>query len=225
MTNCWFIDLDDSIYEASGGMLHAIHLRMNEFMVREMKLSWEEASRLRRQYWIEYGATFLGLWKCHGIDPSLFLSETHDFDPRPYIHVNGDPVEDLRALCGKRVIFTNGPKIYAERVLSLLGLEEVVDELITSTDMRLFNDWRPKPNRSMLLSLCHQFRVNPSNATLIDDSPQNLKIAHSLGIRTVWCTGYSRKNGRLACRRKLPYVDFSVTHIRELRRLPINGKI
>ncbi|EJX02364.1 hypothetical protein EVA_09529, partial [gut metagenome] len=29
MTKCWFIDLDDSIFEASGGMLHAIHLRMN----------------------------------------------------------------------------------------------------------------------------------------------------------------------------------------------------
>ena len=222
MTRCWFIDLDDSIFEASGGMLHAIHLKMNEFMVREMNLSWEEASELRTRYWAHYGATFLGLWKRHGIDPRRFLTETHDFDPTPFIHVDGNPVTDLRGLKGRRVVFTNGPRIYAERVLSLLGIEEAVDDLVTSTDMRLFNDWRPKPSRSMLLAFCRRYGVAPQDAAIIDDSPMNLKTAHSIGMKTVWCTGYRRRHGKLDCRRALPYVDFAVTHLREVRRLPIN---
>ncbi len=222
MTKCWFIDLDDSIFEASGGMLHAIHLKMNEFMVREMNLSWEEASELRTLYWAQYGATFLGLWKRHGIDPQRFLTETHDFDPTPFIHVDGDPVRDLRGLNGRRVVFTNGPRNYAERVLSLLGIEKAVDDLVTSTDMRLFNDWRPKPSRSMLLALCRRNGVSPQDAALMDDSPMNLKTAYSLGMKTVWCTGYRRRHGKLDCRRVLPYVDFAVSHLREVRRLPIN---
>ena len=224
MAKCWFIDLDDSIFEASGGMLHAIHLKMNEFMVREMGLSWEEASRLRRYYWDRYGTTFLGLWKCHGIDPRRFLTETHDFDPAPFIHVEGNPAEDLRGLNGRRVVFTNGPRIYAERVLSLLGIEQAVDDLVSSTDMRLFNDWRPKPSRSMLLTLCRRYGVSPSAAVMIDDSPMNLKAAHSIGLGTVWCTGYRRRHDKLNCRQDLPYVDFAVTHLREVRRLPINTK-
>ena len=69
MPKLWLFDLDDTLFEASGGMLHKIHLLMNEYMCRELGMEWEEASALRRRYWSVYGATFLGLWRHHGIDP------------------------------------------------------------------------------------------------------------------------------------------------------------
>ena len=74
MPKLWLFDLDDTLFEASGGMLHKIHLLMNEYMCRELGMEWEEASALRRHYWSVYGATFLGLWRHHGIDPRDFLS-------------------------------------------------------------------------------------------------------------------------------------------------------
>ena len=51
----WFIDLDDTLFEASGGMLHAIHLRMNDFISKRLGLDWEAAGRLRTAYWAQYG--------------------------------------------------------------------------------------------------------------------------------------------------------------------------
>ena len=47
----WFIDLDDTLFEASGGMLHAIHLKMNDYISRVLGLSWEAAGELRTRYW------------------------------------------------------------------------------------------------------------------------------------------------------------------------------
>ncbi len=222
MTKCWFIDLDDSIFEASGGMLHAIHLRMNEFIVKELRISWEAASNLRSLYWTKYGATFLGLWKHYGIDPCVFLKATHEFDLSPYVARSGMLSEDLRKLHGRRVVFTNGPRNYAEKVIELLGIERVIDDLVSSTDMHLFNDWRPKPSRSMLLSLCHYYGVRSSQAAMIDDSLMNLKVAHGLGVKTILCTGYRKRNGKMQCRRRPLYVDFSVGLLREVHRLPIN---
>lgn len=102
MPKLWLFDLDDTLFEASGGMLHKIHLLMNEYMCRELGMEWEEASALRRHYWSVYGATFLGLWRHHGIDPRDFLSFAHDFDPRLYIQFSGCPAEDVKRLPGRR---------------------------------------------------------------------------------------------------------------------------
>lgn len=101
----WFIDLDDTLFEASGGMLHAIHLRMNDFISKRLGISWEAAGALRTAYWSQYGSTFLGMWKNHGIDPREFLPATHDFDFRPFIQYAGDPKSDLRRVPGKRIVF------------------------------------------------------------------------------------------------------------------------
>lgn len=215
----WLLDLDDTLFEASGGMLHAIHLRMNEFMSERLGLSWDEASRLRRAYWRTYGTTFLGLWRCHGIDPREFLPATHDFDFSPFIRVCGSPREDLAALPGRKVVFTNGPRNYADAVLEGLGLTGFFDDVVTSSDMRIFGDWRPKPNGSMIRHICAKEGVPTRSAVLVDDTPMNLKAAKAAGLSTVWCTGYRRKHGGLANVRPLAYVDQVIEHIRDLKRI------
>lgn len=214
----WFIDLDDTLFEASGGMLHAIHLRMNDFISKRLGLDWEAAGRLRTAYWAQYGSTFLGMWKRHRVDPREFLSATHDFDFLPFIHVEGDPKADLKGLPGRKVVLTNGPRNYADAVLAGLGMSDYFDEVITSSDMRLFGEWRPKPNAAMLRAVCTRFCVRPNEAVLVDDTLANLKCAKGVGLKTVWCTGYRRRNGKLSHRIDPLYVDASIVHIRELER-------
>lgn len=170
----WFIDLDDTLYSASGGMLTKIHHLMDEYIVSNLAMDAEQASALRTRYWAEYGATFVGLWKHHRIDPIKFLTQTHAFDPSPYIRADGKPAEDLQQLRGRKVIFTNGPRPYAERVVKLLGLEGSFDELVSSFEMRIDGLWCPKPSRQMLLSECRRLQVEPQKATLVDDSLPNL---------------------------------------------------
>lgn len=215
----WFVDLDDTLMESSGGMLHAIHLRMNAFISEALGMSWEEAGKLRTAYWAKYGSTFIGLWRHHRIDPCVFLPATHDFDYAPFVSAVGSPAADLRALRRRGVrlvLFTNGPRPYAEGVLRLLGLRDAFDEVVSSTDMRLFGEWRPKPSATMLRALCARLRVRPREAALIDDSPANLRTAKSIGMRTFWCTGYRARHGKLTHRRLPPGVDHVVLRLRDL---------
>lgn len=221
MTTLWLLDLDDTLFEASAGMLYSIHLKMNAFMMDRLSIDDKEASRLRTHYWSTYGATFLGLWLHHGVDPREFLAFAHDFDPSPFVRYEQWPVPILRRLPGKKIVFTNGPRNYAESVLHALGAEHAVDGLVTSTEMRAMGVWRPKPSRQMLLQTCRSFGVSPSRTVLVDDSVMNLKCAHAEGIKTVWCTGYRQRHGKLAHRIALPYIDFTITHIRELLRLKV----
>lgn len=181
MPKLWLFDLDDTLFEASGGMLHKIHLLMNEYMCRELGMEWEEASALRRHYWSVYGATFLGLWRHHGIDPRDFLSFAHDFDPRLYIQFSGCPAEDVKRLPGRKVVFTNGPRNYARAVLEALELDHVVDGLVASTDMHALGQWRPKPSRLMFLMTCRRWGVSPADTVFVDDSPMNLMAAPRRG--------------------------------------------
>lgn len=215
----WFIDLDDTLFEASGGMLHAIHLKMNDFISRELGLSWEAAGELRTRYWREFGSTFLGLWRLNGVDPRRFLLATHSFDFAPYVHAEGSPRNDLAALPGRKIIFTNGPRNYAESVVAALGVESEIEGILSSTDMRLFGEWRPKPDAGMLAAACAHWGVRPREAALADDSPMNLKAAKAAGLRTVWCTGYRARHGKLSHRRLCPAADRVVVHIRELPRV------
>lgn len=67
-----------------------------------------------------------------------------------------------------------------------------------STDMHALGQWRPKPSRLMFLMTCRRWGVSPADTVFVDDSPMNLMAAHAEGIRTVWCTGYRKKNGQ-AC--------------------------
>lgn len=69
----WLIDCDDTLYESSRGMFAAIHLRMESFIAQKLGVSIEEGRRLQHAYWAQYGATFLGLEKHHGIAPKEFL--------------------------------------------------------------------------------------------------------------------------------------------------------
>ncbi len=215
----WLIDLDDTLFEASGGVLHEIHLRMNDFIVKVLRIPCEEAHALRARYWAEYGSTFIGMWRNHGIDPRVFLRDTHNFDFAPYVTFKGDPRAALDALPGRKVLFSNGPSNYVEAVLDALGAASCFTKVISGTDMRIFGDWRPKPSRSMLRCICASMGVAPRHAALVDDSLLNLRAAAEVGMHAVWCTGYRRARGKLTNLPRPCYVEHMISHIRELRRL------
>lgn len=50
MPKLWLFDLDDTLFEASGGMLHKIHLLMNEYMCRELGMESLKSSKAPTNY-------------------------------------------------------------------------------------------------------------------------------------------------------------------------------
>ena len=112
----WLIDLDDTLYSASAGMFHDIHVLMDDYIQSALGVSSQTANLLRKEYWQRYGVTFLGLWLHHGIDPVDFLTKTHNVDISS-VKTRGLMRQSLVSLPGKKVLFTNAPNHFAERIL------------------------------------------------------------------------------------------------------------
>ncbi len=80
----------------------------------------------RAHYWKSYGTTLAGLMAEHAIDPEPYLADVHDID---FSVLTPDPAlaARIRALPGRRIVYTNADAPYAQRVLAARGLSGLFD--------------------------------------------------------------------------------------------------
>lgn len=177
-----FFDLDDTLYPSQAGLWQAIRDRMNDYLFEVMHLPQAEALALRRRYYETYGTTLRGLQLNHQIDVDHYLAYVHDLPLAEFIQ----PMPGLRALIEslpqRRWIFTNADAAHAGRVLTILGLQGLFEQII---DVRAL-DWAPKPSQEAYLrALAIAGSPDPHRCVLLDDSPRNLAPARELGFTTV----------------------------------------
>ncbi|HMN76341.1 MAG TPA: pyrimidine 5'-nucleotidase [Burkholderiaceae bacterium] len=221
----WLFDLDNTLHNASHFAFGGINGAMTEYIVRELAMTPPEADALRRTYWLRYGATLLGLVRHHGVRAEHFLHHTHVLPGlEDAVHGDARDLAALQALRGRKIILTNAPRAYAERVLRVLGIGRVFDAVIAVEDMRMFGELRPKPDARMLRRLAAQLGVPASRCVLIEDTLAHQKAARSVGMRTVWMQRWARKAARshpAAARHAVrpPYVDRRVTRLRDLLKI------
>lgn len=218
----WLFDLDDTLHDAGAFVFGALHESMGAYVQRELRVPPEEADRLRRLYWLRYGATLLGLVKHHGVKAAHFLHETHllpDLEQR--INGHRHDLAVLRRLPGRKIILTNAPRAYAMRVLQALGIARWFDAVVTIEDMAMFGHLRPKPDARMLRALAARLRVPPSRCILVEDTLQHQKAARSIGMHTVWMQRFGRRGSPVRARRQRwtmqpAYVDRTIGRLAQL---------
>ena len=108
----WVFDLDNTLYPPSARLFDQIELRMTDWVMEVLGVARDEANRLRVHYWQLYGTTLAGLMTEHGVDPAPYLTHVHDIS---LDHLEKDPAlrRRIRALPGRRIVFTNGSAEYA----------------------------------------------------------------------------------------------------------------
>lgn len=187
----WLFDLDDTLHHASRHAFPVINRAMNQYLMGRLGLSDKEASALRQHYWRHYGATLLGVIRHHPhIDPHHFLSETHPLDElTEVIHPMRGLRRTLLRLKGKKILFTNGPRAYAEALLNELGVSDCFSAVFGVEDAQL----RPKPDVNTYRKLLHRLHLNPRRCIMVEDSSYNLIPAKRLGIKTVWLRRSARR--------------------------------
>ena len=183
----WLLDLDDTLHDASTAAFPHLHVAMGDYIARHLALGADDAAVLRRRYWLRYGATLLGLIRHHGVEPAHFLEETHRLpNLEERLRASAPDRAALRRLPGRRVLVTNAPRAYADRVTRHLRLDRALERVVAIEDMAMFGHPRPKPDARMLRRLAVRLGVTPGRCTLVDDTLQHLKSARSIGMRTVW---------------------------------------
>ncbi len=202
----WLFDLDNTLHNASPHIFPHINRSMTRYLEQHLGLALDEANALRMQYWHRYGATMLGLMRHHGTDPDHFLVETHRFDRLHEMMVFERALRGmLRALPGRRIVFSNAPRHYAEAVLEIMGVRRLFEDVVGIEDL----DYHPKPGIRAYRSLLQRRRLNAAQCIMLEDSAVNLRTAKRLGMRTVLVGGGLRTPA---------YVDLRIPNILALRR-------
>ena len=103
----WVFDLDNTLYPPGCNLFYQVDVRMREFIAKHFDIELDEAFKLQKRYFREYGTTLNGLMQVHGMKPEPFLNYVHDIDVSV---IEPSPVLDraLAKLPGKKIIYTNG---------------------------------------------------------------------------------------------------------------------
>jgi putative hydrolase of the HAD superfamily len=197
----WLFDLDNTLHDSSFAIYPAMNRLMTAFIQDHLGLDEAAASKLREDLWHRYGATLLGLVRHHGVNAEDFLRLTHDFENLPgMIRRIAGMRRALRRLPGRKILLTNAPRDYAEKVLFHIGLAHHFPKRYAVEQMKLRGRWMPKPSRTMLAHVLARERVDPRRVIFVEDSLGNLKRAKILGVRTVLVTGLNTRGAVYAKR-------------------------
>lgn len=192
----WLFDLDNTLHDASHAIFPAINDNMNAAIARvldaERQPSHPEAvDAVRMAYWQRYGATLLGMMRHHAVRAEEFLHDAHRFENlSQMIRAERSLACLFRRLPGAKILLTNAPAAYARDVVRHIGLHRHFAEHVPIEAMVVHRQLRPKPSRLMLQHLLARRGLRASQCVLVEDTLANLKSAKSLGLRTVWFTGY-----------------------------------
>ncbi len=200
----WIFDLDNTLYPASANLFARIDVRMTGFIADLLGVDPVEARRVQKAYFIGHGTTLAGLMAEHGVDPHVFLDHVHDIEMEVLDH-DAPLAAAIARLPGRKLVFTNGDRPYALKVLDRLGLGGSFEAVHDIHAMDLV----PKPHPAAYQSLCRTLSIDPTTALFVEDMARNLKPAKAIGMTTVWVDNGSEQDPDPA----RDYIDF---HVREL---------
>ena len=179
--NNWVFDLDKTIYPEESGLFKAVDERINQYLINFLNFKFDEVNEIRKKYWLKYGTTLNGLIKFHGVNPLHYLEYVHDVDIKNFLSRDEELIVLFQQIKGKKIIFTNGYRPFAEKVLNVLGIDEYVDDIIDIISINFI----PKPYIYGYKKLISKYQLVPSQTIYFDDFYLNLIPAKSLGMITV----------------------------------------
>lgn len=176
------IDLDGTLYPNENGMWNAIADRMEKFMHEVLHLPLETIPALRQNYFLTYGTTLKGLQENYAINKFEYLDYVHDIPLDKFLKPDKRLRTILENIPIKKWIFTNSDRAHSERVLDMLGLLGLFENIIDVISLDFLN----KPNPIVYSRALEIAGItNPTESMFFDDTPRNLMPARQLGMRTV----------------------------------------
>lgn len=177
----WVFDLDNTLYPHHADLFSQVDHKMGLFIQEMFDISYAEAKKRQKHFFMKHGTTLRGLMSEHGIEPFDYLEFVHNID-FSVLAVDQTLNEAIDNLPGKKFIYTNASSDYAENVLGHIGLAGFFDDIFDIHDA----DFLPKPDIRSYHRMLEKFAINPKISIMVEDIAGNLNPAAELGMETVW---------------------------------------
>jgi len=155
------IDLDNTIYPASKGVLKAIDRRMSRYMVEKLCIPRSDVDEMRVRYWKTYGTTMRGLRENFEIDEVDFLEYVHNVPVEDLLEPDTRLRRILSSVEHSMYIFTNADIKHAKRVLAALGIADLLDGIFDVKTLNLLAKPDPRSYTAVMERFSEGKRDNP----------------------------------------------------------------
>jgi putative hydrolase of the HAD superfamily len=171
-------DLDETLYPASCGLMQAVSVRMTAFVKDFLRVSEEEAARIRRRLRVVYGTTLTGLMREYGLEVAeQYLAYTHDVPVESFLADDPRLAAALASIPLPKSVLTNSPLEHAERVLKRLGVRPLFERVF---DLR-FNGYTGKPDAGVYARVLGELGRPAAEVLLVDNHLDYLAPFREMG--------------------------------------------
>jgi putative hydrolase of the HAD superfamily len=174
-------DLDNTLYAPEVGVVERVDALITRFIVERFGIDADAANALRARYRDEHGTTLNGLMAHHDVSADDFLEHVHAIELDDLLAPDTALLAMLEALPQRKIVFTNGSALHAERVLARLGVRPCFHDVFSLERVAYI----PKPLPAAFESVLRAIDARPERCLLIDDRHDNLRTARRLGMRTM----------------------------------------
>jgi putative hydrolase of the HAD superfamily len=181
--DAWVFDLDNTLYPSDSDLWPNIDKRITLFLMTLFGLDGLSARALQKHYYQRHGTTLRGLIDEDLARPEEFLAFVHDID-RSTLRPDPSLAEQIAALPGRKLIFTNGSRDHALRTAAQLGMGEVFEDVFDIVASNMI----PKPAAAAYAAFFDKHEVDPARAAMFEDIARNLAIPRALGMTTTLVT-------------------------------------
>jgi putative hydrolase of the HAD superfamily len=181
----FIFDLDNTLYPKGLPIWKMVDDRIEQYVMEKVRADRDTARRLRVCFLAQFGSTLRGLMHHHGVRPADYLEYIHDVPVPEIVPRRPELLAMLSTLPGACVVFTNGSREYARRVLVALGVVERMEEIYGIEFMEFIAKPSPFPYRKLLQAT----GARPEDCLFCEDSRRNLLPARELGMFTVLVDG------------------------------------
>jgi len=227
--DCLLFDLDDTLYPLSSGIAEACTNNIKDYVNQKLGVERSRVPDLCTYLYKTYGTSMAGL---RAVGYEFDYDDYHSFvhGRLPYENLKPDPVLKslLLSMPQRKIIFTNGDKIHAAKVLNKLGLEGCFEGIICfetlnppSQTTENNNDWDMlsvnstipktpvicKPSKVAIEQALRLANADPQKTIFFDDSLRNIAAGKRAGLHTVLVGTSVRTEG----------ADFSLESIHNIR--------
>jgi putative hydrolase of the HAD superfamily len=180
-------DLDNTLYPRERGVFDRINEKINEYVRLTTGREGQDVDILRREYLQRYGTTLGGLMRHEDVDVDEYLHYVHDVPVEDMLEPDAALISFLGSIELPMVIFTNGTRRHAGRVLDAMGVSPFFDGIC---DLEA-TAYLGKPHRGAFEAAVGLLDCRLKETIFIDDLPVNVEAGAAIGTLSIHVNGHT----------------------------------